>query len=528
MLFCKLARQYTLILFISLGTKSETNESTILGLRLIQIDDNSYYNKQGQLSILHGTDVEVQLIGTRLEGIRQIYLTNQSGKYGEKCNSYNISNAYLEKEGSLEGPKKVVLLNSSHLPNQKNIHYICIPLKESNTSNAKRVLIHQGIAVETSIDLRPDVDLHFPIKRVSELPGWVIGISLVILLTLSGLFSGLNLGLMTLNPTDLKIISTTGSESEKYNANVILPLRIYGHFLLCSILLGNVLVNVLIAIFFDHIPGANGPIAVVLSTIGIVVFGEVIPQAICSRHGLTIGGKTILLTKCLMLLTSPLAWPVSIFLDYVLGKEVGTVYSRKSLLELLRLTSDETDINADEINILTGTLELQDKQVADIMTPLTDCYMLSINTILDYHTIHEIRTKGYSRVPVYDGERVNIVFILIVKDLLFVDPDDEKSLREVFRGHYKNPFMQVSIDKPLHEMLNEFRTGNGGHMAIIKDYGTVKSVGIITLKDIIEELMQSDIIDEDDIDPNKSKKKRIKTKRLMKKEIRMAFGDVSI
>ena len=153
---CKLARQYILILVISLGTKSETNESRILGLRLIQIDDNSYYNKQGQISIFHGIDVEVKLIGTRLKGIRQIYLTKQLGKYGEKCNSYNISNAYLEKERSVEEPRKVVLLNSSHLPNQKCIYYICIPLKESNTSNAKRILTHQGIAIETSIDLRPD------------------------------------------------------------------------------------------------------------------------------------------------------------------------------------------------------------------------------------------------------------------------------------------------------------------------------------------------------------------------------------
>ena len=77
MSICKLARQYILIIVLSLGTKSETNDARILGLRLIQIDDNSYYNKQGQISILHGVDVEVKLIGTRLVGIRQIYLTNQ-------------------------------------------------------------------------------------------------------------------------------------------------------------------------------------------------------------------------------------------------------------------------------------------------------------------------------------------------------------------------------------------------------------------------------------------------------------------
>ena len=112
---------------------------------------------------------------------------------------------------------------------------------------------------------------------------------------------------MSLDLTQLQVIARTGTETERDNAKVVLPIRICGNFLLCSILLGNVLVNTLIAIIFDNIPGANGPKAVIGSTIGIVVFGEIVPQAICSRYGLSVGGKTILITKLLMLLTCPFA-----------------------------------------------------------------------------------------------------------------------------------------------------------------------------------------------------------------------------
>ena len=133
-------------------------------------------------------------------------------------------------------------------------------------------------------------------------------IFLAFLLCLSGLFSGLNLGLMSLDQvmvvmvilmvmvmevmvvmvinlglmsldqTELQIVIKTGSEAEQENAKAIFPVRNYGNFLLCSLLFGNVLVNVVIPMLLDSIPGANGIWAVVGSTFGIVVFGEIIPQ----------------------------------------------------------------------------------------------------------------------------------------------------------------------------------------------------------------------------------------------------------
>lgn len=159
---------------------------------------------------------------------------------------------------------------------------------------------------------------------------------IIILLCLSGLFSGLNLGLMSLDRTEMKIIAATGTESERRYAKAIQPLRDNGNYLLCSLLLGNVLVNSTLTILLDDL--SSGLIAVISSTISIVLLGEIVPQAICSRHGLAVGARTVLLTKLFMALTFPLSYPISVILDKMLGEEIGNVYNRDRLKELLRVS----------------------------------------------------------------------------------------------------------------------------------------------------------------------------------------------
>ncbi|XP_037787512.1 metal transporter CNNM4-like [Penaeus monodon] len=100
---------------------------------------------------------------------------------------------------------------------------------------------------------------------------------------------------MALDKTELKIVSNTGSPSERRYARAIEPVRRHGNFLLCTLLLGNVLVNSTLTILLDEL--SSGLIAVIGSTAGIVVFGEIIPQAICSRHGLAIGARTVWLVR---------------------------------------------------------------------------------------------------------------------------------------------------------------------------------------------------------------------------------------
>lgn len=131
----------------------------------------------------------------------------------------------------------------------------------------------------------------------------------VVLVMLSGLFSGLTLGLLSLSLEGLDIVITGGDPDERRWAKRILPVRKRGNLLLCTLLLGNTLVNALIAILSAEM--TSGVVGGLISTGVIVIFGEIIPQSVCSRHGLRIGALSIPIVLPLMALALPIAWPVA-------------------------------------------------------------------------------------------------------------------------------------------------------------------------------------------------------------------------
>lgn len=303
------------------------------------------------------------------------------------------------------------------------------------------------------------------IVQVDLLPLWIKIIFIIALMILSGLFSGLNLGLMALDPTTLKIIKQSGTKRQRAYANLIFRIRRHGNYLLCTLLLGNVIVNSTLTILLDEVlPG--GIYAVIASTLSIVIFGEIIPQAICSRHGLVIGAWTIPLTLTFMVLTFPLSFPLSLILNLILGKEVGAVYNRDQLLKLLDVTQDHHDLVEDEVKIISGVLAYKEKLAEKVMTKFEDVYFVSVESVLDFKLMRDIYDSGFSRIPIYEGERNNIVGLLYVRDLAFVDPDDQTTVH-AHMEFYKHELQFVWHDTKLGELMKVFVSGKC-HIAIVQ------------------------------------------------------------
>lgn len=434
------------------------------------------------------------------------------------CTDYNRVTSYKLTEENILSPNVAVLtVTLPKLDSAGTYYYFCLkqpPLTApssadlaqtqplySNT-NDSLVWVHQGDEWWVTLKVEP------PILSVSN-----DMLLIVLLLFLSAVTSGLNLGLMSLDMNELAVIGSCGDQRERSYARTITPLRKRGNYLLCSLLFGNVLVNATLTVILEEM--TTGLIAVIGSTMAIVILGEIVPQAVCARQGLAIGAKTIYLTYAFMIITFPLSYPISCLLDFVLGEEKGNVYDRERLMEFIKITGHHTQLEADEVAIISGALKLKKIKVDQIMTRIEDVFMLPIDCQLDRETIRRIIEKGYSRIPVYEfGDRRQIVALILAKDLALLDPDDHTPIASMLI-YCKHPLVFIGVDTTLDVALNEFKTGKS-HMAVVRqiyDDGEIdkyyEAIGVVTLEDVIEEVLQVEINDETDtLSDNRRKRRR--------------------
>ncbi|XP_065602516.1 metal transporter CNNM1 [Cyrtonyx montezumae] len=357
--------------------------------------------------------------------------------------------------------------------------------------------------------------------------GWLRALGALLLLGLSALFSGLRLSLLSLDPLELRVLRNSGSAAEREQARRVQAVRGGGGtYLLCTLLLGQAGANAALAGWLcASLPG-GGPAAgggprgapwlpVLLCAAAVFLGGEVLPYSVCSRHGLAIASRTLCLTRLLMLAAFPLCYPLSRLLDWALRQELSVFSTRERLLETLRAAGPHGDLVREELAMVQGALELRTKVVEDVLTPLADCFMLRADAVLDFATVSEILRSGYTRIPVYEGDRRdNIVDLLFVKDLAFVDPDDCTPLQTVTR-FYRRPLHCVFNDTRLDTLLEEFKKGKS-HLAIVQRVNNegegdpfYEVMGIVTLEDVIEEIIKSEILDETDLYTDNRKKERV-------------------
>lgn len=351
------------------------------------------------------------------------------------------------------------------------------------------------------------------VERPHEADVWLqAGVS-VLLLALSALCSGLNISMLALDPVELRVLQNSGTEKEQKYARKIESVRKHGNYILCTVVLGNVLTNTCFVVWMCQILGMT-VLSTAFCTLGIFFIGEILPHSVASRHSLAIASKTLCATRLLMLLFLPIAYPVSKILDIMLRQEISSFYTREKLVAMLRVTDPYHDLVKEELNIIQGALELRTKTVEDVLTPLSDCYMLSSDAVLDFCTMSDIMQSGFTRIPVYENDRSNIVDILFVKDLAFVDPDDCTPLKTITQ-FYKHPMHYVFSDTKLDVMLEEFKRGKS-HLAVVQRVNSegegdpfYEVMGIVTLEDVIEEIIKSEIVDETDLYTDNRNKRRV-------------------
>lgn len=204
----------------------------------------------------------------------------------------------------------------------------------------------------------------------------------------------------------------------------------------------------------------------------------------------------------LMWLLSPVAWPTAKLLDWLLGEDHGTTYKKAGLKSLVQLhktlgTTPGERLMEDEVTIINSVLDLKDKPVGDIMTPMQDVFTMSADTVLDERMMDTILSQGYSRIPIYapDNHR-NFIGMLLVKILITYDPEDATRVRDFSLATLPETLPHTSCL----DIINFFQEGKS-HMVLVSDFPGDEhgALGVVTLEDVIEELIGEEIIDESDV-----------------------------
>lgn len=188
--------------------------------------------------------------------------------------------------------------------------------------------------------------------------------------------------------------------------------------------------------------------------------------------------------------------------------------------------SSNPPLTKDEITMLGGAFDFSQKTVGQVMTILDDVFMLEASLSLNFEVMLLIFQSGHSRIPVYDKTRDNIIGVLFTKDLILLDPEDSVPIKTVLL-FFGRTVLLVFFDTTLNKMLNIFRQG-GGHMAIVqkKKEGfdeNPETLGIVTLEDLIEEIIGQDIVDETDVYTDNVSKQRVKRVRSIHPEVLKMF-----
>lgn len=293
---------------------------------------------------------------------------------------------------------------------------------------------------------------------------------------------------MALDLNDLKRKAKLGDR----NAKRVLPLRRSTHLTLSAILLSNVAAVSATSLVLESV--FIGLLAGVIATLLTVVFGEIIPQAYFMRNALLFCSRLSPLLRLMIIITYPISKPLQILLDNLFTGETARLQSRHELGLMIteHLGSQQSELDDDEVEIIRGALQLSEKRVRDIVTPIKTVYWLEPQTVIDSNVIDQIKASGRSRIPIFNRAKTICYGVLLVKQLVDIDFGENPPRVDELPLH---PTQTVGSMTALDTMFRKFIGAHTHLMPVEKDD---KIIGVVTIEDLIEEIVGHEIEDETD------------------------------
>ncbi|KAI5801690.1 hypothetical protein DFH27DRAFT_65574 [Peziza echinospora] len=319
----------------------------------------------------------------------------------------------------------------------------------------------------------------------SMLDGWsvsVVAVGMFVMVVVSGVLSGLTLGLMSIDMTRLHVLAVSGTPKQRQMVNTILPVKKYPYFLLCSLLIASVLVNEMLPIMNARLFGESYK-ALFISAALVIVFGEIIPQAVFPRYALELGSSMIWLVYLCMFVCGLPAAVLSSILYYTL-RGSGTTHSMFTSSELVTFIElhSEDNLHGNEggalesrtVALIKGVVEAQELVVGDVVRGMEHVYMVNAYLEATRDQLRRLLDTGYSRIPVYEMSkevyedsglpRLTFLGCLHTRNFFELDREPVRKVRNI--GIIPLPI--IDKDRPLYDILAIFKAGKA-KMALVAD-----------------------------------------------------------
>jgi|TARA_Y100000310_G_scaffold345431_1_gene464911 CBS domain containing-hemolysin-like protein len=335
----------------------------------------------------------------------------------------------------------------------------------------------------------------------------VLGIEiiiLVILLLLSGFFSGSEVALISLTRVKARYML----DKKKFGAVFVKNLKDDPQRMLATILIGNNLVNVAAAamatsIMIEIFKIYAIAIATGVMTLLILIFGEITPKSIAAKNNELISQLVAAPIWYLSIILAPILNILDKFLNRFI-KLMGIKTQEKAITEeeimsMIKLAEEEGSIKEIEEKMIKSILEFDDISVGEIATPRKDMIMLESKLKIK-NAFKIFLKKRHTRMPVYEKYREHIIGIVHITDLM--KNMQGKNKNDAIRKIMYKPYFVPEVKK-ISDLLRRFQKRKE-HMAIVVDeHGSI--TGLVTLEDVLEEIV-GEIMDETDIIAPNTKK----------------------